>query len=148
MARTKKSADKAAGSAQEARDGLDMNVDIADVQEPSGAAQGDATGVEAAAPDDPADLPSGAGDADETELEEGTLTEYAVTAEGGLRLRERPDGNAPVIATLPWGAGVFADEEPIGEWIPVTTGLLSGYMMGRHLAPLSPGLRKMAAGHE
>lgn len=78
---------------------------------------------------------------DEAELSEGTLTEYSVTADSGLRLRERPSLDAPVIAVLPWGVGVFADEPPVGEWLCVTTGLLSGYMLAKHLVPLTAELK-------
>lgn len=129
MARTKK-APTPAESAQEARDGLEMGVDTPVVQ---GAANGQIIG--------PADAGELAGCQDEAELSEGTLTEYSVTAERGLRLRERPSLDAPVIAVLPWGAGVFADEPPAGEWVCVTTGLLSGYMLAKHLAPLTAELK-------
>lgn len=133
MARTKKAA-ALAESAQEARGGLEMGMDIPVVQ---GAAEGAANGQIVG----PADAGELAGCQDEAELSEGVLTEYSVTAEDGLRLRERPSLDAPVIAVLPWGAGVFAEELPIGEWVCVTTGVLSGYMLAKHLAPLTAELK-------
>lgn len=133
MARTKK-APTPAENAQEARDELEMGMDTPAVQEAAeGAANGKIIG-----PADPAEL---LGCQEEAELQEGELTEYTVTAERGLRLRERPSLDAPVIAVLPWGAGVFADEPPAGEWVCVTTGLLSGYMLAKHLAPLTAELK-------
>ncbi len=148
MAKTEKSSAKALETAQEAQEQQDMSQEEAAQTVPETAQEG-AAAQEVIGPEDPAELLGRQDEpTDEAELMDGLLVEYAVTAEGGLRLRERPDGNAPVIATLPWGAGVFADEEPIGEWIPVTTGLLSGYMMAEHLIPLSPALKQMAAGHE
>ena len=133
MAKTKKAA-APTESAQEARGGLEMGVDTPVVQ---GAAEGAANGQIIG----PADAGELAGCRDEAELSEGTLTEYSVTAERGLRLRERPSLDAPVLAVLPWGAGVFADEPPVGEWVCVTTGLLSGYMLAKHLAPLTAELK-------
>lgn len=127
-------------SAQDVRDGLGMGTDMPPAQDAAkGAAAGQIVG--------PADESELAGCQDEAELSEGVLTEYSVTAEHGLRLRERPSLDAPVIAVLPWGAGVFADEPPIGGWVCVTTGLLSGYMLAKHLAPLVPEL-KMAIAYE
>ncbi len=139
MGRTKKPA-AAPESAQEARDGLDKGMDIST----SGGGSEGAPAGRVVGPEDPAEL---LGCQEEVEMSEGALTEYSVTAEGGLRLRERPFPNAPVIAVLPWGAGVFADEPPVGEWLPVTTGLLSGYMLAEHLAPLT-GALKAAIVHE
>lgn len=133
MAKRKKDAAPAEG-VQEARDGLEMGMDAPAAQEAAeGAAGGRIVG--------PADESELLGCQDEAELQEGELMEYAVTAEGGLNLRERPSLDAPVLAVLPWGAGVFADESQIGEWLPVTTGLLSGYMLARHLAPLNSELK-------
>lgn len=139
MGRTKKPA-AAPESAQKARDGLDEGMDISTPGEGSE----DTLAGRVVGPADPAEL---LGCQEEAELSEGVLTEYSVTAEGGLRLRERPSPNAPVIAVLPWGAGVFADEPPVGEWLCVTTGLLSGYMLVKHLAPLT-GALKAAIVHE
>ncbi len=127
-------------SAQDARDELEMGTDITGTWETAeGATNGQIISQ--------ADERESAGSHDEAELFEGMLTEYAVTAEGGLRLRERPSPDAPIIAVLPWGAGVFADEPPLGGWVCVTTGLLSGYMMAEHLAPLSAEM-KTAIVHE
>lgn len=133
MAKTKKAA-APAESAQEARGELEMGIDTPAAREAAeGAANGQIIG--------PADAGELAGCQDEAELSEGVLTEYSVTAEGGLRLRERPSLDAPVLAVLPWGAGVFADEPPVGEWVCVTTGLLSGYMLAKYLAPLTAELK-------
>lgn len=133
MARTKK-APTPAENAQEARDELEMGMGTPAAQGTTeGAANGQIIG--------PADAGELADCQDEAELSEGVLTEYSVTAENGLRLRERPSLDAPVIAVLPWGAGVFADEPPAGEWVCVTTGLLSGYMLAKHLAPLTAELK-------
>ena len=70
-------------------------------------------------------------------LAEGVLQPYAVTHEGGLRLRQEPRLDAATIAVLPCGAGVFADEEPGPEgWLHVLTGRLSGWMMAKYLEEL------------
>ena len=74
---------------------------------------------------------------DEAELAEGVLQPYAIAFNGGLRLRRDPRLDAPVIAVLPCGAGVFADGEsgPDG-WLHVLTGRLSGWMMAKYLEKL------------
>lgn len=137
MAKAKKAA-APPENVQEARDELGTGTDIPAVQETAERAEnGQAIG-----PADPAEL---LGCQEEAELQEGELTEYAVTAEHGLRLRERPDLDAPILAVLPWGTGVFADEPPVGEWACVTTGLLSGYMLVKHLAPLTAELKMTIA---
>ena len=135
MAKAKKTA-ASPESAQEAREELKVSVDTPGAQE---AAEGAASG-QIIGPADPAEL---LGCQDEAELQEGELTEYAVAAEHGLRLRKRPSLDAPVIAVLPWGAGVFADEPPVGEWVCVTTGLLSGYMLAKYLVPLTAELKQV-----
>lgn len=129
MAKAKKTSTPAE-NAQKARDDTPAAQEAAE-----GAVNGQIIG--------PADADELAGRQDEAELAEGVLTEYSVTAEHGLRLRERPSLDAPVIAVLPWGAGVFADEPPVGEWVCVTTGLLSGYMLAKHLAPLTAELKQV-----
>ena len=135
MVRTRKAA-MPPESAQEAREDLEMGMDAPGTREAAeGAASGQIIG--------PADESELAGCQDETELQDGELTEYAVRAEHGLRLRERPSLDAPVTAVMPWGAGVFADEPPVGEWVRVTTGLLSGYMLAEHLAPLTDALKQV-----
>lgn len=73
---------------------------------------------------------------DETVLMESLLTEYAVAAEPGLNLREQPGLDAPVVAVLPFGAGVYAEDEPTGNWLHVRTGRLEGWMVAAHLEPL------------
>jgi len=75
---------------------------------------------------------------DEVVLAKGMFIVYAVTAEGGLRLRREPSLNAPVIAELPWGAGVFGNgDPPIDGWRQVFTGRLSGWMMAEYLEPVA-----------
>lgn len=134
----KKIAPAPAESAQETRDELKVGMDTPAAQEAAeGAAAGQIVG--------PADESELAGCLDEAELQKGELTEYAVKAEGGLRLRARPSLDAPVLAVLPWGAGVFSDEPAIGEFVWVTTGLLTGYMLSKHLAPLTAELRMTIA---
>ena len=79
MAKAKKAA-VPAKSAQEARDGLKMGMDISAAQEVAeGAANGQIIG-----PADPAEL---LGCQEEADLQDGELAEYTVTAEHGLRLR-------------------------------------------------------------
>jgi len=135
MVRTRKAAIPPE-SVQEPRDELKMGMDTPGTREAAeGAANGRIIG--------PADESELAGCQDETELQDGELTEYAVRAEHGLRLRERPSLDAPVLAVLPRGAGVFAGEPPVGEWVLVTTGLLSGYMLAEHLAPLTDALKQV-----
>ena len=121
-------------SVQEARERLEMDMDAPGTRE---SMEGVANGL-IVGPADPAEL---LGCQDEGSLQEGELTEFAVTAEHGLRLRERPSLDAPVLAVLPWGAGVFADERPVGEWVRVTTGLLSGYMLAERLVLLDSSLK-------
>lgn len=78
---------------------------------------------------------------DAAELAEGVLLPYAVTAAGGLRLRLKPSVDAPIVAELPYGAGVYADECMDG-WLHVRTGRLEGYMMAMYLEALPlPELR-------
>ena len=73
----------------------------------------------------------------EAELAEGVLQPYAVAFKGVLRLRQEPRLDAPVLATLPCGAGVFADGEPGPDgWMHVRTGRLSGWMMAEYLEAL------------
>lgn len=133
MAKAKKAA-APPESAQQARDGLAADVTP---EAAEGAVNGQITG--------PADAGELAGCQEEAELETGLMTEYAVTAEGGLRLRERPSLDAPVLAVLPRGAGVLSDEPPFGEWAWVTTGLLSGYMLSKHLTLLTAELKTAIA---
>ena len=133
MARTRTAATPPE-SAQEVREGLGVCMDTSGTLEAAeGAANGQIIG--------PADASELAGCQDEGSLQDGVLTEYAVTAEHGLRLRERPSLDAPVTAVMPWGAGVFADEPPVGEWVRVTTGLLSGYMLAERLVLLDSSLK-------
>lgn len=68
--------------------------------------------------------------------------EVAVAADAGLNLREAADLGAPVVAVLPKGVGVFVDPAQLGEsgsipeWLQVTTGKLSGFVVSRFLETL------------
>lgn len=77
------------------------------------------------------------GQEDEAVLSEAVLQPYAVAFKGGLRLRQEPRLDAPIITELPCGAGVYADGEsgPDG-WLHVLTGKLSGWMMSEYLEAL------------
>lgn len=143
MAKARETKTTAPEAAQETQGGQDMAMDTQTAEAASGAAESGQEGTTARETIGPEDAPEllGGQDEDEAELEEGLLTEYAVTAEGGLRLREKPSLDARVIAVLPWGSGVFAPEPPDGEWVHVTTGLLAGYMMVGHLVPLTDALK-------
>lgn len=81
--------------------------------------------------------PGDNGPEDEAELTEGVLQPYAVAFKGVLLLRQEPRLDAPIVAVLPCGAGVFADGEsgPDG-WLHVLTGRLSGWMMAEYLEAL------------
>ncbi len=117
-------------SSQEARGELEMGMDTPTAQETSeGAGNGQIIG-----PVDESELMGCQEDA--AVLQEGLLTEYAVTAEGGLNLRAGPGLDAGIIAVLPCGAGVYAEDEPMGGWLYVRTGRLEGWMMAAHLDPL------------
>lgn len=81
--------------------------------------------------------PEGGSLENEAELAEGVLQPYAVAFKGVLRLRQEPRPDAPIIAELPCGAGVFADGEPGPDgWLHVRTGRLSGWMMAEYLEAL------------
>lgn len=128
MAKTR-SAKKATVAAQEAREAQEMTQDVQGQETPPDAAQGareeHITGAGAIGPEDGA------------ELAECVLTQYAVAGTALLNLRERPSLDAPVIAKLPQGAGVFADGEPGPEgWLHVCTGRLEGWMMAQYLDAL------------
>ena len=71
------------------------------------------------------------------ETEETEFIEYAVTAAGGLRLREEPSLDAPVVAVLPCGVGVLGNTRPAENgWRQVFTGRLFGWMLDKFLEPL------------
>lgn len=137
MGRTRNTAAKAAEAAQEARDEREMSTDTQEAGTASEAAESGREGTvrrETIGPEDESEL---LGCQDEAELTEGLLHPYAVTAKGGLRLREEPDLKSAVAAVLPCGAGVFGDGEPGPDgWVHVFTGRLSGWMMDKHLEPL------------
>jgi uncharacterized protein YgiM (DUF1202 family) len=77
-------------------------------------------------------------DPEDTELTDllVEVVEYAVNAEHGLNLRERPSLDAKIIAVLPRGSGVVLDasQEAVLGWLPVRTGRLYGWVQERHLA--------------
>ena len=62
--------------------------------------------------------------------------EYAVTGCSCLNLREGPGLEAPIITELPRGVGVADTGKTQGEWWQVTTGFLTGWVMGRYLEPV------------
>ena len=139
--KTEGAAVKAPETAQDTQEQQDMSQDTQGQETASEAAQEAAEGGQAAqeiiGPEDPADL-LGCEDADEAELVEGLYVEYAVTSKGGLRLREAPGVESPIIAVLPQGAGVFGDGVPGPDgWFHVRTGHLEGWMMAKYLEALS-----------
>lgn len=132
MAKAKKAA-ASPESFQKAQEELKMGVDTMDTTGTQEAAEGIATG-QIIGPADESEL-LGCQE-DEAVLQEGMLTEYTVTAEGGLNLRAGPGLDARIIAVLPFGAGIYTDGEPMGGWFQVRTGRLEGWMMAAHLDPL------------
>lgn len=126
MAKTKK-ADEAVVSAQEARKDQEMPQGLQEQETPPDAAQ------EAREEH----ITGAIGPEDEAELAECVLTQYAVAGAALLNLRSGPSRDAPVIAALPQGAGVFADGDPGPEgWFHVCTGRLEGWMMAQYLEAL------------
>lgn len=137
MGRPRKAAVPPPGGAQETGDELEMGMDTPGAQEAAEGAQEAAKSAgtgQIIGPEDASEL-LGCQE-DEAVLQEGLLTEYAVTAKGGLKLRTGPGLDARVIAVLPFGAGVYTDGEPMGGWLQVRTGRLEGWMMAAHLDPL------------
>lgn len=136
MGRTRNTA-AATETAQNEQNEREMSTDTQEAgtaSEAAGSGQEGTITRETIGPEDESGL---LGCEDEAELAEGLLVEYVVTAEGGLRLRERPTLDAPVVAVLPCGAGVFGDGEPAPNgWVHVFTGRLSGWMMDKHLEQL------------
>lgn len=124
MGRTKK-ASTPSESAQEKRNGLETDIALEVAEEA-------ATG-RIVYPADEGELLECQ---DEAEVLEDSLIEYAVSAEGGLRLRAYPGQDAPVLAVLPKDIGVFAGGEPMDGWLYVHTGRLEGWMMAKHLEAL------------
>ena len=135
MARAR-NADKAAESAQEAREAQDMSQDT----------QG--AGAQPGAAEDGQERP------DEEQLAECVLTECAVTGCEALNLRELPDLSARVLAahdrsgslTTALGASFGCAEQPprqpaaaqgpVDGWLFVRTGRLEGWMMAKYLEAL------------
>lgn len=67
---------------------------------------------------------------------ERLITEYAVTVEGLLNLRDAPGFHGAILAALPQGAGVYSYDKPVDGWIHVRTGRLEGWMLAEHLEEL------------
>lgn len=134
MAKTKKAETAAPETAQGVQEIQGMSQDTQGQEMALEPAQEPLVGPqEIIGPENPEEL-LGCQDADEAELAESVLQSYAVTAGGGLRIRAEPSLDAPVVAVMPCGAGVFGDGEPgPDEWVHVFTGRLSGWMLGRHL---------------
>lgn len=145
MAR-KKSETAAAETAQDTHDAQEMSQDAQAQETTTDSAQEVPTGRgETIDPESEGDLLGCQGEA---ELEETEFIEYAVTPTGGLRLREEPRLDAPIITELPCGAGVFGDGEPGPDgWRHVFTGRLSGWMMDKYLEPLLGTLPSLGSGH-
>jgi len=134
MGRTKKNAVAAPDAVKEVQEPQEVSQGIREVERNSEAA----VTPEIIGPESEAELAGCQEAEDEVVLAEGMFVVYAVTAEGGLRLRREPSLNAPVIAELPWGAGVFGDgNPPIDGWRQVFTGRLSGWMMAEYLEPVA-----------
>lgn len=116
MAKPKKTETAATAAAQETQDTPEMSQDTQEIESVSEAAE------------------SGQ---DEAELEEVEFIEYAVTAKGGLRLREEPSQDASVVAVLPCDVGVLGNNLPAENgWRQVFTGRLFGWVMDKFLEPL------------
>lgn len=133
MAKAKKPEAAATAAAQE------MSQDTQESETASEAAENGQDEVTQAiiGPDGPEEL---LGCQDEVDLEETEFIEYAVTAEGGLRLREEPSKDAPVVAVLPCGVGVLGNTRPAENgWRQVFTGRLFGWVMDKFLEALELG---------
>ena len=106
MAKAKKTEAAATAAAQETQNAQEMSQNTPGSEAISEAAESgqDEVTQEIIGPDGPEEL---LGCQDEADLEETEFIEYAVTAEGGLRLRAEPSLDAPVVVVLPCGVGVF-----------------------------------------
>lgn len=135
MARRKKAETMAPETAQEAHDAQGMSQDTQEQETAPGSAQEIPVGLgETIGPESEEEL---VGCQDEAELEKTEFIEYAVTAAGGLRLREEPDLKSPIVAVLPCGVGVLGSDRPAeGGWRQVFTGKLFGWVMDKFLEPL------------
>ena len=137
MARPKKTETTATEAAQETQDAQQMSRDAQESETASEAAESgqDEVSQEIIGPDGPEEL---LGCQDEADLEGTEFIEYAVTAEGGLRLREEPSLDAPVVAVLPCGVGVLGSASPAENgWRQVFTGRLSGWVKDEFLERLA-----------
>lgn len=127
MGRTKK-ADTAPDAAPVVQDEPTMDMDTLGVQEAAESAGNDQLG-----PGSEAEEKEQEGEPEDQT--DGPL-EYAVTGCGYLNLREGPGLEAPIITELPRGVGVVDTGKTQGEWWQVTTGFLTGWVMGRYLEPV------------
>lgn len=63
----------------------------------------------------------------------------AVGSENGLNLRKAASMDADILTVLPKGVGVFVDPTQLGdagaipEWLEITTGNLTGYVVSKYL---------------
>lgn len=62
--------------------------------------------------------------------------QYAVAANLGLNLREKPSKAAPIVVELPFGVGLFVTGMTQGPWWEVTTGNLKGWVLAEYLKPV------------
>ena len=124
-----KTAGTAPDTAPVVQDEPTMDMDTLGAQEAVESAGNDQLG-----PDSEAVAPEEQGREPETQTD-GPL-EYAVTGCGYLNLREGPGLEAPIITELPRGVGVVDTGKTQGEWWQVTTGFLTGWVMGRYLEPV------------
>lgn len=72
----------------------------------------------------------------EQETRDRFQRQYAVSAGNGLNMRQSPRLDAPVVAVLPCGVGVFDNGLIQNGWMEVSTGRLTGWVRAEHLEPL------------
>lgn len=134
----KKAAAAAAESAQEPPEPLEVSQPQETAKTPQKAPEGASGAV--LGPEDPEELLGCMEDVPgEDDIQGGFVShEYAVAAHKGLKLRKEPSPDAPVLAILPHGAGVWTDTVYDAEldWIYVRTGTLAGWMMTKYLTPV------------
>lgn len=137
MGRTKKTANAALETVKGEQTPQDIreDMDTEDVPDPIQgiiAPEGTSDPIqETIGPEDEAEL-LGCQDGDGPDLP----VQYAVAADPGLNLREGPSKAAPIITELPCGVGLFPTGVTQGAWCEVTTGRLTGWVMGEFLEPL------------
>lgn len=139
MARTTKNETAAPDAAQDAGGQSGVSQDTQEVKAAPAASEGPQEGAathEVIGPDSEDEL---LGCQDEAELAEGVLCPYAVVGCNALNLRAEPSMDALIMAKLPWGAGVFGDDDSAEDgWRQVFTGRLSGWVMDKYLEELQP----------